>query len=118
MRCVIQPDTPYYGYVASSEGPEQLFDCRDLVRHVGRAGAIVDIVSTDHSGFQASVSSSVAQVKSGMRHDGFSKHNEIVSADEANETFPSDLHFFICLLWLSNGDDPQTKSEYEEITGL
>lgn len=92
MRCVIEPDTPYYRHIASLERAEQLFHGDDFVRHVSRTGKIVDIVSADHFGLQASVCSGVAQVKLWMRQDRFPKKDEAVRADEANKTFPSSIH--------------------------
>lgn len=109
MRCIIEPDTPYYRHIASSQGAEQLFHGHDFVRHAGRAGGIVDIVSADHFGLQASVCSSVAQVKLWVRQDRLSKQDEVIRADEANKTFPNSLHFLFGVVWLSSDHGPKNK---------
>lgn len=118
MSCVIEPDTPYYRHIASSEWAEQLLHGHNFVRHVGRAGGIVDIVSADHSGLQASFCSSVAQVKVWVRQDRFSMKDEVIRADEANKTFPSSLHFLFCVLWLNNEHRPTKKVAVPRVKSL
>ena len=91
MLGVVQADATQDGDIRRRQGAEQLLDGHNLVGHLGGAGGVVDL-ALDDIGLETGLLGGLAEIKVRGGQDGLPKEGPPVGGDEADETFPGDLH--------------------------